>query len=131
MKELRGLLIKAEGNYTVEERVIDRESELHEFYYLLDCDYIDIVTRSIGGKEYDIVIDDEGLYKEQPLASGLCRNADETLVGSILVCGVANNEGEMTSLTDEDVRNIKANIYAHDYIKDGESFTGKLLLYKC
>lgn len=37
---------------------------LDDFYKEIGCDTIDIAHRSIGGKKFDIFVDDEGLLRE-------------------------------------------------------------------
>ncbi len=44
-------------------QIVETEGGLAEWYRLIKCDLIDIVSRKIGGRYYDIIVDDEGLYK--------------------------------------------------------------------
>jgi len=90
---------------TAEARDID--PELDTYYRLLDCDTIDIVNRGFGRggrRRFDIICDDEGLYKTDPLISAIDDLGRPMLVGALLVTGVADDKGELTSLTDDDVR---------------------------
>lgn len=87
------------------------EPTLENYYRLLYCNLIDIVVRTVGGKKYAFIVDDEGLLKDRPIASAIePRNFDNALVGSLLVTGVPDEDGELTSLTDEDVANIMGHV---------------------
>ena len=42
---------------------VEIKDDLDDFYRLLNCDTIDIVQRSIGGVVYEIICDDNGLFR--------------------------------------------------------------------
>jgi len=86
--------------------VLDIRDELSEFYRLIGCDCIDIVSRSIGGVEFDIICDDEGLFAESPRISAVDRLGNVMLVGSLIVTGPADEDGNLTDLTPEQARRI-------------------------
>lgn len=90
------------------------EPTLENYYQRLYCNLIDIVYRTVGGKKYAFIVDDEGLLKDRPIASAIePRNLitfDNALVGSLLVTGLPDEDGELTSLTDEDVANIMGHV---------------------
>lgn len=48
---------------TLQPQVVETAGGLQEWYRLIKCDLIDIVSRKIGGRYYDIIVDDEGLFK--------------------------------------------------------------------
>ena len=104
MKKLLAYLVDPEACIGMEYGVLD---DLDCFYETLDCDTIDIVTRKIGGRVYDIICDDEALLKPFPCPSATGSNGT-MLYNKLLVCGQADDEGELTSLTDEDIANLKA-----------------------
>ena len=83
---------------------------LDDYYRLLGCAYIDIVTREINGTRYEIVCDDEGTFVENPKISAINRKGDPMLVGNLVIAGPAV-EGELTDLTDSDMEHIRRNIY--------------------
>ena len=83
---------------------------LQDYYDLIGCGCIDIVTRKIGRKVYDIIVDDEGLLKNDPLISAIDDLGRVMLVGSLIVCGVADEEGELTDLSAADIKYIKKRI---------------------
>lgn len=77
------------------------EEQLDFFYEKIGCRCIDIVRRTIGGKWFDIVCDDEGALVENNIPSAADKNGDLMLYGGIIIF---NHEGcELTALTDEDV----------------------------
>lgn len=78
------------------------EDRLEEYYKLLSCGTIDITSRQIEGKYFDIVCDDEGLFNEPVVVSALDSNGEPALVGSLLFCNY-DGEGGETSLTDDDI----------------------------
>ena len=78
--------------------------ELNAYYRALDCSCIDIVSRRIGGKRFDIVCDDEGLFKEDCRISAFDRNWQPMLCGSLFVC--KSHEGELVGLTEAEVSHV-------------------------
>lgn len=89
--------------------VMTIRDDLESYYELLDVSTIDIVTRKIGGKYYDIVCDDEAMLKPIRVASMIDDTGATMLVGNLFIAH-ANSEGEMVSLTDEDVNRILGSI---------------------
>ena len=88
-------------------KAVDIEPSLATYYDMLGCDTIDIVNRGFGrsGKtRFDIICDDNGLFSDNPVLSAVDKDGRGMLVGSLLVVGEADDEGNETSLTDEDVR---------------------------
>ena len=79
--------------------------ELSAYYRALDCSCIDIVSRRIGGKRFDIVCDDEGLFKEDCRISALDRDWQPMLCGSLFICK-HNSNGELARLTDEEITHV-------------------------
>ena len=109
-KKLLGVLVDVE-NEKVE--AMEIEDELDSFYKILNCSTIDIVVRNIGGrhkKAFDIVCDDEGLFKEPQKISAIDNLGNVQLVGNIFITGTADNEGNLTSLSDSDVAYIKSKV---------------------
>lgn len=85
------------------------EDELHTIYNLLDVEYIDVATRSVGGKVYDFIVDDEGLLKSPCIPSVFGKDERPMLVGNVLIVN-SNEMGEFTSLTEEDVENLEQHL---------------------
>ena len=104
MDDLRGFLIRTDGR--CEECTVRRENELENLYAALECSLIDIVCRVIGGKTYNIVCDDEGLLREAPVLTAATLKGEPVLFGNLLIAR-NDNEGNLTSLTDEDMRIVE------------------------
>lgn len=101
---MRGLLIKGMGAREVE------ANGLEDYYRLMEVEIIDIVTRKINGKYYDIICDDEGLLKDKPIPTVFDTNREPMIVGNIIIAGLADEDGNMTDLTDEDIVAINASL---------------------
>lgn len=101
---------------------------LEDYYELLDCECVDIVTRRIGNKLYDIICDDEGLLVENPIISAVDKDFQPMLVGNLLIAGLADEEGHLTSLTDRDILRIEFNILVG---KRSDRPDGYPILTKC
>ena len=86
--------------------IIDIQDNLETYYQLINCDTIDIVARKIGIAPYSIVCDDEGLFVSSPKVSAIDDNYQPKLVGNLVICGMPNDYGELTSLTEDDITNI-------------------------
>lgn len=81
--------------------------DLGEFYEYIQCRCIDIVRRKIGGREFEIIVDDEGLLVDNPIVSALDKSLEAMLVGNLLIAGSEVIEGELTGLKDEDIEHIR------------------------
>lgn len=88
---------------------VDVTDELHEYYKLLDCDVIDIVTRKIGGKPYTFIVDDEGLLKDHVRITAVDYAGNPMLVGKLLICNMDTDGGNLLPLSHEDI----VHIYCH------------------
>lgn len=98
-KTITGYFVDPE-NSIAEPRTI--EKSLEGYYALLRCDTIDIVSRRIGGRPFDIICDDEGLFKDPLYISATDRDGSPALVGSILVVKF-DGKDDVTSLTEEEL----------------------------
>lgn len=108
------------------------EDTLQALYEKLNCSTIDIVSRFcyICGKRIEFVVDDEGLYVDKPEPSVVFysvphamtgkHDISEVFVGNTIIAGCANEEGELTSLSDEDIEGILEHFRRVKY-KDGSS----------
>lgn len=94
-------------------QAMEIDDELDSFYRLLDCTCIDIARRRIGsrhGKAFDIICDDEGLFRDPPKISAIDGQGTVQLVGNIFITGQADWEGNLTNLTKHDVKYILSRI---------------------
>lgn len=108
-KPIRGILIDKD-NPRVEAVTI--KDCLEEYYRVLDCDTIDCTHRVIGGVEYDLVCDDNGIAC-QPVPTAIDGDNKVALVGNLFIVLGNDETGEWESLTDEDVENILAHAYLY------------------
>lgn len=78
---------------------------LDDFYRELDAEPFDIARRNIGGRYYDIFVDDIGLFREDPVVSAINAQGEPMLVGNLIFTN-HNEQGETISLSDEDIAGI-------------------------
>lgn len=112
--------------YVTPEFVDVREVEptLETYYEMLDCDMIEMPSRKIGDKYYDVICDEEGLLKPDPILSGFnSERCEPMIVGKLLICNVADDEGREVGLTEEDVRNILDHVAVLEYHITGSDET--------
>lgn len=84
---------------------VDFKDNLEEFYNLLECQTIDILSVKVGNIFYDVICDDEALLKENPIPSIVDKNGSAIIFGSALLCK-ADNEGNQIGLTEGEIANI-------------------------
>lgn len=101
--------------------VIDIDDELDAFYDKLDCSCIDIVSRVIGEKRYDIMCDDEGLLKDAPKISAINDMGQPMFVGNLMFFNV-DEAGELVGLSDEDVEYIMTYIQPMSTLQYPDSY---------
>lgn len=99
MGKIAGVLLDTRKK-TVSAVAID--DELETYYKLLGCSTIEIVPRKIGKYIVNIVCDEEGLLKSNPLTSAIDSMGNGMLVGSLFITGLADEEGDLTGLTEEE-----------------------------
>lgn len=93
----------------LEPQIVETEGGLQEWYRLIGCRLIDISSRKIGGRYYDIIYDDEFLYKERGKVTALDTEQQPVLVGNLVICNHDGKGGE-TGLTDMDIARIREHI---------------------
>lgn len=89
---------------------IGDDDHLGQFYKLIGCGCIDICTRKIGGKYYNIVIDDEGLLVADPVFAAIDTRMRGMLAGNIIIFGIGDDQ-DLCSIEDTDPANIRDNMY--------------------
>ena len=116
---IKGVLIDVISNTA---KVVEIEKSLNSYYKILNCNLIDITSRYIGGKLFDIICDDEGLFKEDFIASAVTSYNRIALVGNLFVVKFDGNDDE-TSLDDEEIEHIlnhvkmvKCNLYEEERV---------------
>lgn len=79
---------------------------LEDYYNLIGCRTIDIVTRTIGSVTVNIVVDDEGALVDNPKMSAIGLDGQPMLFGNLLVASGRVIDGELTELKDEEIDEI-------------------------
>ena len=102
--KIRGLLLDVDKNPGSVKEVEVEEENLNDFYDILNCNIITIVSRKIGDREFDIVCDDEGLLRSDYHVSAIASNGRYELVGNLFICN--HYKENLTSLSKEDIQYI-------------------------
>ena len=86
-------------------------NDLEDYYRLIGCRTIDIVSRTIGDVKVEIVLDDEGALVNNPKISAIDIDGTPMLFGNLLVAsGRVTEDGELTELTRAEIDEIIDNI---------------------
>lgn len=92
--------------------VITYTDDLPTIYKLLKCTCIDMPTRRVGKKNYIFIVDDEALLKDpRPEASACDLERLEILFGNVLIVGLADDDGNVTSINTEDCLALANSMY--------------------
>lgn len=86
-------------------RVVEIENKLEDYYRELHCELIDIQSRKVGKKVFDIICDDEGLMKEDNKISAIDNLGAPMFVGNLLV--VNCKDGVETGLEDDEIEYVR------------------------
>lgn len=113
-KKLIGLLVDP-YKHTIKETTIIDDGTCTSFYTLLDCDMVEMPERYIGNKLYNLVCDEEGLLKGNPVfatknlgVSDTGKNIliiDEMIAGKVFITNF-NDNGELESLSPSEITSI-------------------------
>ena len=112
---------------SIEDAVYHAEvNELEDYYNHLECGCMDVAHRKIGGKYFDIWVDDEGLLVENPVISAVTIAPDdedgkprfEPMLAGNLIIANHDAEGNTTSLSRADANMIIDNIIVR-ILEDG------------
>lgn len=104
--KIKGYLIDVNNR---EAKVVEIEKSLDSYYKILQCDTIDIVSRKIGDKWFDIVCDDNGLLMDKPKLSAVDSEGKPQLVGNLFIVKY-DGVDDLTSLDDESIKYIEERI---------------------
>lgn len=107
--KIKGILIDVvKGSFSI----LEIEDTLKEYYRILNCNCIDIVTRCIGPSNlYKIICDDNGYLKSNYIPSAIRVDGIVDLVGNIFIVSDCVVDGELNSLDDDDIE------YLQDFIQ--------------
>lgn len=117
--KIRGVLIDPEKDAGA---VVELDKNLDAYYKALDCRCIDIARRTIGGRWFDIITDDEALLVANPCPSAI------SLFGEVMLCGKLfvvqfNGQDDVQSLTDEEIAHVLRNVVKLRMRKRSETYT--------
>ena len=96
-------------------KVVTIPDELESYYKLLGCHTIEFAARAVftGNIDEDkdktlfnIVCDEEGLLQSDPIISAVNINGEAELVGNLFVTGPTNEDGEISSLNEEEQNRV-------------------------
>lgn len=68
--------------------------DIKEFYKIIQCNCIDIIVRYIDGIPYNIICDDEGWFKQNPIITLTSEDKTEAIVGNIIIAPINYIESE-------------------------------------
>lgn len=116
--KIKGVLIDPDGGATI----VELDKKLDAYYKTLDCRCIDIVRRTIGGRMFDIICDDESLLVDEPCPSAI------SLLGEVMMCGklfVVQFDGkdDVQSLSDEEIAHVLSNVVKLRMRKRSKTYT--------
>lgn len=77
-------IIKIDTKGNVTQLDFDLKNVLAQAYREIECDTIDIVTINVDGIAVDVIVDDEGLLKDNPINT-VHFGADRQLFGNVLL----------------------------------------------
>ena len=84
---------------------------LDDYYKIIGCRTVDIISRTIGDVKVEIVLDDKGALVNNPKVSAIDIDGTPMLFGNLLVAsGRVTDDGELTELTEEEVDEIMDNV---------------------
>ena len=104
--KIRGMLVNVYADIV---ELVETSTELQDLYKLLQCDCIDIVTASIGGKDFAVICGDEEHLKESPRIAIHCYGSLYDIVGNAMICR-DTPDGQLASLSDRDIRLIRQHV---------------------
>lgn len=106
---------------------VDVPDKLDAFYKQLHCDTIDITERNIGGKQFSVMCDDEGLLKEEVIVSAFDSSFEPVLVGNLMFFHTDPN-GHLVGLADDECQHLISCV--EEYV-DFERFSVYPVMTKC
>lgn len=125
MQKLRTILFT--GNEIPKPLTIEHE-DYRDLAKAIGCDTIDVVSVKVNGIDYDLVVNDNGLYESETVTAiwgGENHAVYQTIKGPCIVLK-SNEDGDFESLSFVDALNIIDNVACY---KDVHGNEGYALLY--
>lgn len=89
----------------------EMKDELEAFYSFINTDMVEMPERKIGGKYFNIICDEEGLLKSNLILSAYNKeNNTPDLVGNLIITGMPDDDGNLTSVENADIDLIRNNM---------------------
>lgn len=86
-------LIRTDGRVAVVETVHPKDGHkftLQEYYKLINCEWIDMLTVYPNGRHQELIVDDNGRQKGLPVNKMASQIAGFVVVGDVLLCDIEN-----------------------------------------
>lgn len=101
-KTIAGVLIDPEKRLAAVRTI---PKSLEGYYKALDCTTIDITRRYIGGRLFEIVVDDEGALRTNPVVSAVDHEMRPMLYGRLFITQYDGGE-DLKDLTEAEAEHI-------------------------
>lgn len=95
---------------------IEVNDDMETLHKIINCETYDFRTEHINGYPVTIGIDDEGKLKNKNW-TGLRFTAGDPVVGNILICGPADEEGELTDIYDRAIEQFKKRFKTYPFFQ--------------
>ncbi|HHY08616.1 MAG TPA: hypothetical protein GX530_08900 [Corynebacteriales bacterium] len=108
---MKNPIIKIDTKGNVRQLNFELNNVLEQAYREIECDLIDIITIHIDDIAVDVIVDDEGLMKENPIYTVYASEEMQLFGNVLLVPNDINHEGEYhRGFTDREITVIQNNI---------------------
>lgn len=118
-RTIKGILIDTVNGSA---EVVEIDKDLDAYYRVLNCRCIDIARRTIGGRAFEIICDDEATLVENPMPSAISPFGSVMLYGNLFVVRF-DGKDDVESLTDEEIAHVKRNLILYRLRTDKEQKT--------
>ncbi|CCZ92442.1 uncharacterized protein BN751_01578 [Coprococcus eutactus CAG:665] len=104
---MRALLLDA---FNKDIRVINPDG-LQDYYSLLNCSSVDVISKNISDKRFNLIFDNEAELLETHRPSAIDDCGQVVLFNNLIITGEDNLEGNLSDLTDKEIEYIKKYIH--------------------
>lgn len=104
---MRALLLDA---FNKDIRVINPDG-LQDYYSLLNCSSVDVISKNISDKRFNLIFDNEAELLETHRPSAIDDCGQVVLFNNLIITGEGNLEGDFKDITDEEIEYVKKYIH--------------------
>ena len=104
-------------------------SRLDEYYKIIGCEFVDITKRQIGNKFYWFVCDESGRYADRVIYTVASKDGYLDIPGTVIIAGPEDMNGDLTSVTQQDIANIVSHMCLGEQDVDGERVVVPMIVY--